>query len=99
MDAGQPDSNHSSAILSLIAAKENTLNATLTNHIDNMTVKITADKDRQTVEMKIAGQKCVRPNINVTTNPLDMSLIDSQTTCNSESRGRGKIIGKYNFLE
>ncbi|KAK2576912.1 hypothetical protein KPH14_005533 [Odynerus spinipes] len=98
VDAGQPDPSQISSMLALVAAKEKqnekggSGNVTA-NH--TALVKVTQACDKATTETKHgSGQK--KPNINVTTNPLDISLVDGQPSCNAQTptgtanRGRGR---------
>ncbi|XP_023287636.1 flocculation protein FLO11-like, partial [Orussus abietinus] len=88
VDAGQPDANHINSMLSLVAAKERQNASESFNGIS----RIQQSSDKGTSESK-SGQKN-KPNINVTTNPLDISLCGGQPSCtphgSTGSRGRGR---------
>lgn len=92
MDAGQFDSGDSRAsIRNLVAAQEK----------QSVRVKTSSTPDGKGTSDHKRSQK--RPNINVTTNPLDISLIGSQSCntqgCNGQGAGvttksRGRSAGK-----
>ncbi|XP_008556532.1 uncharacterized protein LOC103577599 isoform X2 [Microplitis demolitor] len=99
VDAGQPDSNQLNSMLALIAAKENqsTIEEETSNHITpaNNTIK-TMESLQQSVERdKFNGgsvgkmQKTSKPSINVTTNPLDISLCTPQPPCAPTQQSTG----------
>lgn len=106
MDAGQPDPSQISSMLTLMATKEKqNEKSALVNINSNHTslIKITEPNEKNSNETKhTAGQK--KPNINVTTNPLDISLVGSQPSCNAQtptgttnrSRGRSAPGEKIN---
>ena len=106
MDAGQPDSNQINSLLALVATKEKEKSCTSSvNHIKSneqsrKNSQSTPDKENCSTDPK-TNQKTAKPNINVTTNPLDISLC-AQAPCNTQTsimgaRGRGKSTGKINF--
>nr|XP_050851431.1 uncharacterized protein LOC127064437 isoform X1 [Vespula vulgaris] len=98
VDAGQPDPSQISSMLTLMATKEKqNEKSALVNINSNHTslIKITEPNEKNSNETKhTAGQK--KPNINVTTNPLDISLVGSQPSCNAQTptgttnRSRGR---------
>ncbi|XP_043487190.1 flocculation protein FLO11-like isoform X4 [Polistes fuscatus] len=98
VDAGQPDPNQISSMLALMATKEKQIDkGALVNVNSNHTslTKVTQSCEKNCVDTKYnAEQK--KPNINVTTNPLDISLVGGQTSCNVQTptgttnRGRGR---------
>lgn len=85
-------------MLTLMATKEKqNEKSALVNINSNHTslIKITEPNEKNSNETKhTAGQK--KPNINVTTNPLDISLVGSQPSCNAQTptgttnRSRGR---------
>ncbi|XP_044587064.1 uncharacterized protein LOC123266732 isoform X3 [Cotesia glomerata] len=111
VDAGQPNSNQLNSMLALIAAKENasTIEEETSNHINpasNTTVKSpeplqqSVERDKSSNGGGSAGkmQKTSKPSINVTTNPLDISLCAAQPPCevtqpSTGSKGRCKPPG------
>lgn len=98
VDAGQPDSADTrSSIRNLVAAQEKQ-NARAGYHVNSAqganALEKTADHRR--------SQK--RPNINVTTNPLDISLIGATQPCNTQgcsiqssgsTKSRGRSAGEF----
>jgi len=105
VDAGQPDSADTrSSIRNLVAAQEKQ-NARVGYQIDYSTggkvnlIQANA-LEKSTIEHK-RSQK--RPNINVTTNPLDISLISATQPCNTQgcnvqsnasTKSRGRSAGE-----
>lgn len=99
MDAGQPDPSQINSMLTLMTTKEkqNEKGASVNiNSNHTSLIKITEPSEKNSNEAKHpVGQK--KPNINVTTNPLDISLVGGQqTSCNAQTptgttnRGRGR---------
>ncbi|XP_018404767.1 PREDICTED: uncharacterized protein LOC108781327 [Cyphomyrmex costatus] len=104
VDAGQPDSvDTRSSIRNLVAAQEKH-NARVGYQIDYAaggkvnSIQVNAS-EKSTIEHK-RSQK--RPNINVTTNPLDISLINATQPCNTQgcnvqnnasTKSRGRSAG------
>ncbi|XP_014603260.1 PREDICTED: flocculation protein FLO11-like isoform X4 [Polistes canadensis] len=98
VDAGHPDPNQISSMLALMATKEKQIDkGALVNVNSNHTslTKVTQSCEKNCVDTKYnAEQK--KPNINVTTNPLDISLVGGQPSCNVQTptgttnRGRGR---------
>ncbi|KYQ54650.1 GTP-binding protein RAD [Trachymyrmex zeteki] len=104
VDAGQPDSvDTRSSIRNLVAAQEKH-NARVGYQIDYAaggkvnSIQVTAS-EKGTIDHK-RSQK--RPNINVTTNPLDISLISATQPCNTQgcnvqsnasTKSRGRSAG------
>lgn len=104
VDAGQPDPNQINSLMSFVAAKEKEKENSCTSSVNYITSNESSRKNSQTTPELEKGaidaktnQKTVKPNINVTTNPLDISLC-SQTPCNTQTsivgtRGRGRTAG------
>ncbi|XP_063986496.1 uncharacterized protein LOC135167327 isoform X3 [Diachasmimorpha longicaudata] len=100
VDAGQPDPHHLNSMLALVAAKDNALQEepAVINHINANSVVLSRKTDAQIIvegkEKFKQSKPSAKPSINVTTNPLDISLCGPQPTCNSQSsagaRGRGR---------
>lgn len=105
MDAGQPDSiDTRSSIRNLMAAQERQ-NARVAYQIDYMTGGKVNSIQANALEKGIADHKRSqkRPNINVTTNPLDISLIGATQPCNTQgcnaqgstsTKSRGRSAGE-----
>ncbi|XP_033210869.1 serine-rich adhesin for platelets-like isoform X2 [Belonocnema kinseyi] len=102
VDAGQPDPKQINSLLALVAAKEKEKSCTSpVNHITSngpsrKNSQSTPDKEKGSLDAK-CNQKSVKPNINVTTNPLDISLC-AQNSCNMQTsivgtRTRGRTAG------
>ncbi|KMQ94412.1 gtp-binding protein rad [Lasius niger] len=103
VDAGQPDSiDTRSSIRNLVAQEKQ--NARVAYQIDYMTGGKVNSIQSNALEKGIADHKRSqkRPNINVTTNPLDISLIGATQPCNTQgcnaqssastkSRGRSAV--------
>ncbi|XP_072751367.1 uncharacterized protein [Anoplolepis gracilipes] len=86
VDAGQPDSiDTRCSIRNLVAAQEKQ-NTRVAYQIDYMTGGKVNSIQANALEKGIADHKRSqkRPNINVTTNPLDISLIDATQPCNTQ---------------
>ncbi|XP_024937752.1 uncharacterized protein LOC107264809 isoform X2 [Cephus cinctus] len=99
VDAGQPDPNQINAMLALVASKEK--QSVQVNHVNGSNagknVQQRTEGGKQDGERQI-GKKMITANINVTTNPLDISLCDSQSTCATQmpiARGRGRIAESH----
>ncbi|XP_029672403.1 uncharacterized protein LOC115241035 isoform X2 [Formica exsecta] len=104
VDAGQPDSiDTRSSIRNLMAAQERQ-NARVAYQIDYMTGGKVNSIQANALEKGIADHKRSqkRPNINVTTNPLDISLIGATQPCNTQgcnaqgstsTKSRGRSAG------
>lgn len=109
VDAGQPDPNQINSLMSFVAAKEKEKENSCTSSVNYITSNESSRKNSQTTPELEKGaidaktnQKTVKPNINVTTNPLDISLC-SQTPCNTQTsivgtRGRGRTAGELIFF-
>ncbi|XP_070165318.1 uncharacterized protein [Polyergus mexicanus] len=99
VDAGQPDSiDTRSSIRNLVAAQERQ-NARMAYQIDYMTSGKVNSIQANALEKGIADHKRSqkRPNINVTTNPLDISLIGATQPCNTQgcnAQGSTKSRGR-----
>lgn len=106
MDAGQPDSiDTRPSIRNLMAAQERQ-NARMSYQIDYMTDGKVNSIQTNALEKGIADHKRrsqKRPNINVTTNPLDISLIGATQPCNTQgcnaqgstsTKSRGRSAGE-----
>lgn len=108
MDAGQPDSiDTRSSIRNLVAAQEKQ-NARVAYQIDYMAGGKVNSIQANALEKGIGEQRSQkrsqkRPNINVTTNPLDISLIDATQPCNTQgcnaqrstsTKSRGRSAGE-----
>ncbi|XP_011315199.1 uncharacterized protein [Fopius arisanus] len=99
VDAGQPDPHHLNSMLALVAAKESMLQEepAVINHI-NANSGLSRKNDAQIIgdgrEKVKQAKGSAKPSINVTTNPLDISLCGTQPTCNTQTsgstRGRGR---------
>ncbi|XP_051166119.1 rhoGEF domain-containing protein gxcI-like isoform X2 [Leptopilina boulardi] len=106
VDAGQPDPNQINSLMSFVAAKEKEKENSCTSLVNYITSNESSRKNSQTTPELEKGaidaktnQKTIKPNINVTTNPLDISLC-SQTPCNTQtsivgSRGRGRTAESH----
>lgn len=105
MDAGQPDTDLRSSIRNLVAVQEKQNASRLGYQTEYATGKAgattNAAHDKGTADGHKRSQK--RPNVNVTTNPLDISLMGSQPCnsqgCNAQGSGsvksRGRSAGEY----
>lgn len=106
VDAGQPDPQHLNSLLALVSANKSTLEEeSTTNHINANTTPVSRKNDTQISgdRDKSKQQKTTtKPSINVTTNPLDISLCGSQPACNTQTsastRGRGRPPGNQGGL-
>ncbi|XP_034947313.1 uncharacterized protein [Chelonus insularis] len=105
VDAGQPDPHQVNSMLTLLAAKEriSSMEESKANHIDTRN-DFKKESDLQVLEKDKIEDSCgkmlknAKPNINVTTNPLDISLCGSQSPCSTTqpstgTRGSRKIPG------
>lgn len=97
VDAGQPDPNQINSLLSLVAAKERK-NSTPGNNSDSRNSQH-AEGEKNGTESGKGDLNMVKANINVTTNPLDISLCAGKTPpCaqgSTGSRSRGRTTGNY----
>ncbi|XP_015126196.1 uncharacterized protein LOC107047847 [Diachasma alloeum] len=103
VDAGQPDPHHLNSMLALVAAKESILQEepAIINHINANSLVLSRKNDAQIIgdgkEKAKQSKVSAKPSINVTTNPLDISLCGTQPTCNTQTsgstRGRGRPPG------
>lgn len=88
MDAGQPDSADTrSSIRNLVTAQEKQ-NARVGYQIDYAASGKANSIQANALEKGTSGEhkrSQKRPNINVTTNPLDISLINATQPCNTQS--------------
>lgn len=103
VDAGQPDQHHLNTILSLVTKEKTVEEEIIPNHI-NVNV-LTKKNDTQIIDKdsrKLSTKSQSKPSINVTTNPLDISLCNSQSPSIAQSstgtRGRGRPPGNF-FLK
>lgn len=111
MDAGQPDSagDPRSSLRNLVAAQDK-LNARMGYQMDyaNVGKGANANQANQGLDKGVSDLKRSqkRPNINVTTNPLDISLINAQQPrntqgCNAQGSGsvksRGRSAGEFHL--
>lgn len=104
VDAGQPDSiDTRTSIRNLVAVQEK--QNRVAYQIDYMTGGKVSSIQANPLEKGIAEHKRSqkRPNINVTTNPLDISLIGSTQPCNTQgcnvqgstsTKSRGRSAGE-----
>lgn len=97
VDAGQPDPQHLNTLLSLIAKETTVEEEVIQNHI-NVTVVTKKNNNTQSFKRDRKSLKTpTKPSINVTTNPLDISLCNSQSENIAQSstgaRGRGRQPG------
>lgn len=103
MDAGQPDPQHLNTLLSLIAKETTVEEEVIQNHI-NVTVVTKKNTNTQSFKRDRKSLKTpTKPSINVTTNPLDISLCNSQSENIAQSstgaKVRGRQPGNLNFKQ
>ncbi|KAF7988505.1 hypothetical protein HCN44_001078 [Aphidius gifuensis] len=102
VDAGQPDPQHLNTLLSLIAKETTVEEEVIQNHI-NVTVVTKKNNNTQSFKRDRKSLKTpTKPSINVTTNPLDISLCNSQSENIAQSstgaRGRGRQPECHSFV-
>ncbi|XP_068990142.1 uncharacterized protein [Neodiprion pinetum] len=89
IDAGQPDPNQINSLLTLVAAKERK-NSTAGNN-SGLKNSQRSEGEKNGSESGKGNQKIVKANINVTTNPLDITLCSGQTPSNAQTSTGSRV--------
>ncbi|XP_046738061.1 uncharacterized protein LOC124406627 [Diprion similis] len=89
VDAGQPDPNQINSLLTLVAAKERK-NSTAGNN-SGLKNSQRSEGEKNGSESGKGNQKVVKANINVTTNPLDITLCSGQTPSNAQASTGSRV--------
>ncbi|XP_048506407.1 uncharacterized protein LOC105694056 [Athalia rosae] len=88
VDAGQPDPNQINSLLSLVAANERKNSTTSVNSAMKNSQRVKGEKNCSEFTGK-GNQKAAKANINVTTNPLDISLCGGGQTASCAQGSTG----------
>lgn len=100
VDAGQPDSNQNPMIALATAKEAHKATANSATH-SNASVKNTngsTHERKKSVSESKSSQKASKSNINVTTNPLDISFCATTTPMNAHqgsTKGRSRSTGNF----